>query len=102
MKTSYRSFICVCQKLFFSKARLTEKDVSRILGCLIRCVDYMHQHGFVHRDLKPENILLKRPGVDSPLKVTYFYKVCFCTKYTFVEMHPYKKNRRRMKPSRVL
>ena len=61
------------QTLFFPfKARLTEKDVSRILECLIRCVDYMHQHGFVHRDLKPENILLKRPGVDSPLKVIYY------------------------------
>jgi len=39
---------------------------------LVETIHYMHQKGFVHRDIKPENILLKRPGVDSPIKVTDF------------------------------
>lgn len=33
----------------------------RIVICLLRGLQYLHEHGITHRDLKPENILIEGP-----------------------------------------
>lgn len=38
---------------------LNEKDSSKILTCLLKTLDYIHNSGIIHRDIKPSNILFR-------------------------------------------
>ena len=40
-----------------TKSRLSENESKSIMRSLIRCLAFIHLHGYAHRDLKPENIL---------------------------------------------
>ena len=43
--------------------RLTEADVTRIMGQTCSALAFAHQNDIVHRDIKPENILVTSKGV---------------------------------------
>ncbi|CAB9508228.1 activated protein kinase catalytic subunit alpha-1 [Seminavis robusta] len=50
---------------------LPEDDVVVLMGHLLSCINYMHQHGLAHRDLKLENVLLHDSDYDT-MKVIDF------------------------------
>lgn len=43
---------------FCSAYTKAQEDLTRMLLCLARAVDYMHKEGIKHMDIKPSNILV--------------------------------------------
>jgi len=58
----------------------SEKDGSRIIEALLRCIMHCHTHHVIHRDLKPENILCgtKEFKDVSDIKLTDFGLSTLC------------------------
>ena len=51
---------------------LDERTASRIIGSLLRAVEYLHENDIVHRDIKPENILLESDRADANIRLIDF------------------------------
>jgi calcium-dependent protein kinase len=52
--------------------KLTERQISQIMTCLLKAVLFLHLNGIIHRDLKPENIVFSEPGNYKSLKLIDF------------------------------
>lgn len=63
-----------------SRKKLSLKEVSRIMKCLLEALEYLDDKGVMHRDLKPENMILKDKNdiVNCELKLVDFGLASFC------------------------
>ena len=52
--------------------KLTERQISQIMTCLLKAVLFLHHNGIIHRDLKPENIVFSDTGNYKSLKLIDF------------------------------
>ena len=52
--------------------KLTERQISQIMTCLLKAVLFLHHNGIIHRDLKPENIVFSESGNFKSLKLIDF------------------------------
>ena len=52
--------------------KLTERQISQIMSCLLKAVLFLHHNGIIHRDLKPENIVFSESGNYKSLKLIDF------------------------------
>ena len=52
--------------------KLTEREISLIMTCLLKAVLFLHHNGIIHRDIKPENIVFGEPGNYKSLKLIDF------------------------------
>ncbi len=63
-----------------SRNKLTVKEVTRIMKCLLEALKYLDAKGIMHRDLKPENMILKEKSEieNCHLKLVDFGLSTFC------------------------
>ena len=52
--------------------KLTERQISQIMTCLLKAVLFLHHNGIIHRDLKPENIVFSDTRNYKSLKLIDF------------------------------
>jgi calcium-dependent protein kinase len=52
--------------------KLTERQISKIMSCLLKAVLFLHHNGIIHRDIKPENIVFSDTGNFKSLKLIDF------------------------------
>ena len=52
--------------------RLTERQISQIMKCLLKAVSFLHHNNIIHRDIKPENIVFTESGSLKSLKLIDF------------------------------
>jgi calcium-dependent protein kinase len=52
--------------------KLTERQISKIMSCLLKAVLFLHHNGIIHRDIKPENIVFLEPNNFNALKLIDF------------------------------
>ena len=54
------------------ESKLTEKDASSILCCLLKAINHCHSLNILHRDIKPENIMYSSKDPKAELKIIDF------------------------------
>ena len=52
--------------------KLTVRQISKIMSCLLKAVLFLHHNGIIHRDIKPENIVFSDTGNFKSLKLIDF------------------------------
>ena len=52
--------------------KLTERQISKIMSCLLKAVLFLHHNGIIHRDIKPENIVFSDTENFKSLKLIDF------------------------------
>lgn len=61
-----------------AKVNYSEADARDLFQCLVRAVQYIHNHDVVHRDLKLENVLMKSETDDIDIRIGDFGLATYC------------------------